>query len=138
MRGITHWIALLVAAGLALVATTAVVIPGQGAEPARQAGFGDRDQRMTSCEPSAAGTTTLDERARHRTGRPAPLMASSPHARVKLSREIAARTKPRFIEIKPEPRTGARMIGCLSRFGENVVEEKFTSPSSSLLPCAAG
>ena len=32
MLGITHWIALLVAAGLALVATTAVVIPGKGAE----------------------------------------------------------------------------------------------------------
>ena len=32
MLGITHWIALLLAAGLALVATTAVVIPGKGAE----------------------------------------------------------------------------------------------------------
>ena len=32
MLGIKHWIALLVAAGLALVATTAVVIPGKGAE----------------------------------------------------------------------------------------------------------
>jgi hypothetical protein len=90
MRGITHWIALLVAAGLALVATTAVVIPGQGAEPARQAGFGDRDQRMTSCEPSAAGTTTLDERARHRTGRPAPLTASS-----KPNRHAEARSSKR-------------------------------------------
>jgi hypothetical protein len=28
--------------------------------------------------------------------------------RVKLAREIAARTKPRFIEIKPEPRTKLR------------------------------
>jgi tryptophanyl-tRNA synthetase len=27
---------------------------------------------------------------------------------VKLAREIAARTKPRFIEIKPEPRTKLR------------------------------
>ena len=32
MLGITHWIALLVAAGLALVATMAVVISGEGAE----------------------------------------------------------------------------------------------------------
>jgi hypothetical protein len=28
--------------------------------------------------------------------------------RVKLAREIAARTKPRFIEIKPEPRSKLR------------------------------
>jgi hypothetical protein len=28
--------------------------------------------------------------------------------RVKLAREIAARTEPRFIEIKPEPRTKLR------------------------------
>ena len=28
--------------------------------------------------------------------------------RVKLAREIAARTEPRFIEIKPEPRTRLR------------------------------
>jgi hypothetical protein len=28
--------------------------------------------------------------------------------RVKLAREIAARTEPRFIEIEPEPRTGLR------------------------------
>ena len=32
MLGITHWIALLIAAGLALVATTSVVIPGKSAE----------------------------------------------------------------------------------------------------------
>jgi hypothetical protein len=29
--------------------------------------------------------------------------------RVKLAREIAARTEPRFIEIKPEPRRRVRM-----------------------------
>ena len=28
--------------------------------------------------------------------------------RVKLAREIAARTEPRFIEIEPEPRTNLR------------------------------
>ena len=32
MLGIKHWIALLVAAGLALVATTAVVIPSESAD----------------------------------------------------------------------------------------------------------
>jgi hypothetical protein len=30
--------------------------------------------------------------------------------RVKLAREIAARTEPRFIEIKPEPRRKARRL----------------------------
>ena len=59
---------------------------------------------------------------------------------VKLAREIAARSKPRFIEIEPERERSfaGRLTGCSSTFRASAAAAGCPSPRSSWRRCVAG